>query len=238
MRPRKLRRRDETTCELSERVLARLRREYSLVASEVWVDDDHRVDFVGFRPERLSPFPSSIERGEFVCVEVKSCMADFKSGHGLTFQGDVNWLVCPPDLAQSLHETLQLPKGVEVFCQDGRGRLLKKFDLGIGAPSARIAPASELLYRMVCHSANSWRTSCEVFSNDYCPWCSPYRRKALNDTDTVCGDMNLIDGVELSLETIDGHGAHLKMSHDNDIDRAWIPINYCPICGRSLRKDG
>lgn len=84
--------RDEITGELSERVWARLRREYSLVASEVWVDDDHRVDFVGFRPERFSPFPSSIERGEFVYVEVKSCMADFKSGHGLTFQGDANWL--------------------------------------------------------------------------------------------------------------------------------------------------
>lgn len=77
----------------------------------------------------------------------------------------------------------------------------------------------------------------EGANDSYCPWCTPYRRKALNDIDTVCGDMSLIDGVELSLETIDGHGAHLKMSHDNDIDRAWIPINYCPICGRSLRKD-
>lgn len=117
--------RDKITGELSERVWARLRREYSLVASEVWVDDDHRVDFVGFRPERFSPFPSSIERGEFVYVEVKSCMADFKSGHGLTFQGDANWLVCPPDLAQSLYETRQLPKSAAVFCQDGRGRLSK-----------------------------------------------------------------------------------------------------------------
>lgn len=116
-------------------------------------------------------------------------------------------------------------------------RLLKKFDLSIGAGSSRIAPASELLYRMVCHSAGSWRTSREGANDSYCPWCTPYRRKALNDIDTVCGDMNLIDGVELSLETIDGHGAHLKMSHDNDIDRAWIPINYCPICGRNLRKD-
>lgn len=76
--------REETTEELSERVLARLRREYSLVSSEVWVDDVHRVDFVGFRPARNSPFPSSIERGEFVFVEVKSCMNDFKSGHGNT----------------------------------------------------------------------------------------------------------------------------------------------------------
>jgi len=89
----------------------------------------------------------------------------------------------------------------------------------IGAGSSRIAPASELLYRMVCHSAGSWRTSREGANDSYCPWCTPYRRKALNDIDTVCGDMSLIDGVELSLETIDGHGAHLKMSHDNDTIR-------------------
>ena len=119
--------RDKTTSELSERILARLRREYSLVASEVWVDEDHRVDFVGFRPERLSTIPSSIERGEFVFVEIISCMADFKSGHGLTFWGDANWLVCPTSLAQSLHETLQLPRDAAVFCPDSRGRLQKKY---------------------------------------------------------------------------------------------------------------
>ncbi len=229
--------RDETTSELSERVLARLRREYSLVASEVWVDDDHRVDFVGFRPERLSMFPSSIERGEFVFVEVKSCMADFKSGHGLTFLGDANWLVCPAALAQSLYETCQLPRDAAVFCPDGRGRLQKKYDLGIGAGSKRTVPASELLFRMVCHSAGSWRTSREVFSHGYCPWCSPYHPKLLNDIDTVCGDMALIEGVDLALDVSDQHGVHLTMSHDNDIDCAWIPINYCPICGRNLRKD-
>ena len=229
--------RDETTSELSERVLARLRREYSLVASEVWVDDDHRVDFVGFRPERLSTFPSSIERGEFVFVEVKSCMADFKSGHGLTFLGDANWLVCPSDLAQTLYETRHLPRDATVYCPDDRGRLQKKYDLGIGAGSKRTAPVSELLFRMVCHSANSWRTSREVFSLGYCPWCSPYHPKLLNDIDAVCGDMALIEGVDLALDVSDQHGVHLTMSHDNDIDRAWIPINYCPICGRNFRKD-
>ena len=59
-------------------------------------------------------------------------MNDFKSGHGLTFRGDANWLVCPPDLAQTLYETRQLPKDAAVFCPDARGRLQKKFDLGIG----------------------------------------------------------------------------------------------------------
>ena len=129
--------------ELSERVLARLRREYSLVSSEVWVDDVHRVDFVGFRPAR----------------------------------------------------------------------------------------------KMVNHSAYSYRTSRGVFSNGYCPWCSPYRAKLLNDIDDVCGDMDLIEGIELALEVNDPQGVHLSMSHDNGIDCAYIPINYCPICGRNFRKD-
>lgn len=228
--------REETTGELSGRVLSRLRREYSLVSSEVWVDDAHRVDFVGFRPARNSPFPSSIERGEFVFVEVKSCMNDFKSGHGLTFRGDANWLVCPPDLAQTLYETRQLPKDAAVFCPDAHGRLLKKFDLGIGSGSSRIAPASELLYRMVNHSYNTWRTSRGVFGS-YCPWCSPYNPKPLGDIDTVSGDIDLIDGIGLTIDSNDPQAPRLKMSHDNDIGVAWIPINYCPICGRNFRKD-
>ncbi|WP_207662368.1 hypothetical protein, partial [Coprococcus comes] len=87
-----------------------------------------------------------------------------------------------------------------------------------------------------CHSANSWRTSREVFSNGYCPWCSPYHPKLLNDIDTVCGDMDLIEGIDLALDVTDPRGAHLTISHDNDIDRAWIPINYCPICGRRLKE--
>lgn len=40
------RNRGEVTAELSEKVWARLCRENALVASEVWVDDARRVDFV------------------------------------------------------------------------------------------------------------------------------------------------------------------------------------------------
>ena len=90
---------------------------------------------------------------------------------------------------------------------------------------------------MVNHSAYSYRTSRGVFSNGYCPWCSPYRAKLLNDIDDVCGDMDLIEGIELALDVSDPQGVHLSMSHDNGIDCAYIPINYCPICGRNFRKD-
>ena len=48
------------------------------------MDDDHRVDFVGFKPAISTAYPAAIERGTFVFVEVKSCMADFTSGHAHT----------------------------------------------------------------------------------------------------------------------------------------------------------
>lgn len=139
---------------------------------------------------------------------------------------------CPDALRDSAP-----PQGRDGLLPGRQGAASEKYDLGIGAGSKRTAPASELLFRMVCHSANSWRTSREVFSLGYCPWCSPYHPKLLNDIDTICGDMALIEGVDLALDVSDQHGVHLTMSHDNDIDRAWIPINYCPICGRNFRKD-
>lgn len=46
------RNRGEVTAELSEKVWAGLCRENALVASEVWVDDARRVDFVAYRPHR------------------------------------------------------------------------------------------------------------------------------------------------------------------------------------------
>lgn len=101
------RNRGEVTAELSEKVWARLCRENALVASEVWVDDARRVDFVAYRPHRPRDRSSNhataaeLESGTFTFVEVKSCMDDFTSGHGRTFEGDENWLVCPLELADS-----------------------------------------------------------------------------------------------------------------------------------------
>ena len=88
------RNRGEVTAELSEKVWARLCRENALVASEVWVDDASRVDFVAYRPHRPRDRSSNhataaeLESGTFTFVEVKSCMDDFTSGHGRTFEGE------------------------------------------------------------------------------------------------------------------------------------------------------
>ena len=86
--------RTETTAMLSKLVEKRLKNRVSYWASEVNFDlgtpRNRRIDYIGFKP--FTPGyvlePSSVELGTFSCYEIKSCMSDFKSGHGLTFYGD------------------------------------------------------------------------------------------------------------------------------------------------------
>ena len=105
-----------------------------------------------------------LEHGRFVFVEVKSCMADFKSGHGLTFRGDDNWLVCPRDLADELHDKMLLPLGVQVYCPDNGGSLRLRYDLGMrGAGSLREDSTLCLLWAMLTDSYSRWRTTGDVF---------------------------------------------------------------------------
>lgn len=121
--------RTETTFALTRLAESRIRRQCRLWAPEVKVPGDGRVDFMGFQPYCDRPDAASIERGKLVCYEVKSCMADFESGHGLNFVGDVNWLVCPVELCESLRESLSLPSNAGVLCPDsGWGRLIVKIE--------------------------------------------------------------------------------------------------------------
>lgn len=153
--------RNETTRELTDKALARLRRENMLVAMEVWVDMDHRVDLVAFRPHGRGWVDATndmmLERGTFTFCEVKSCMDDYRSGHGLCFGGDENWLVCPEEMRGKLIG----PDATHaaVYTPDASGRLRKRVDERIwhGVPSMRMKPALELLYRMCCCSTSLWR---------------------------------------------------------------------------------
>ena len=82
---------------LSSLVEKRLNIRVAYWASEVSFDratpNERRIDYMGFKP--FTPgyvtMPASVELGEFSCYEIKSCMEDFTSGHGLTFYGDVNY---------------------------------------------------------------------------------------------------------------------------------------------------
>ena len=51
-----------------------------------------RVDFVSFEPRDQISI-AGLESGVFTFYEVKSCREDFKSGFGLNFEGDRNYVV-------------------------------------------------------------------------------------------------------------------------------------------------
>lgn len=118
--------RPEITDKLSELVKNRLRTAHMYWSPEVNFDKNmagnRRVDFVGFKP--FTPYlvdePATVELGTFAFYEVKSSMADFQSGHGLTFYGDENYLVTTEKLAVQLYEERRLPRDVDaVLCPNG-----------------------------------------------------------------------------------------------------------------------
>ena len=75
-----------------------------------------RVDFMSFRPE--SQTAGGIERGRFACYEVKSCLEDYRSGHGLNWYGDFNFVVCLPALIE--HVAVTGWEGIYIPVPDGR----------------------------------------------------------------------------------------------------------------------
>lgn len=80
-------------------------------AREVSIDygtrDAKRVDFVQFVPNSQCSI-SDIEKGQFVCYEIKSCKEDVYSGNGLNFFGEKNYMVttmkCYKDLLPDLRD--------------------------------------------------------------------------------------------------------------------------------------
>ena len=101
-----------------ELIWCRLERKnaYAYWAHEVEVYDERKgkgtwVDFMQFEPGgyHAATYPGHVEAGTFICYEVKSCLEDIKSGHGLNFFGDENYLVMPcevfPKFKEAWHGT-------------------------------------------------------------------------------------------------------------------------------------
>ena len=91
-------------------------------ASEVSLDYGtthvRRVDFMQFCPENQVDI-SGIEKGIFICYEVKSCKADFNSGFGQNFVGEKNYFVMPMSLYKELEK--ELPHGIGVLVPIPKG---------------------------------------------------------------------------------------------------------------------
>ncbi|MCM1223438.1 MAG: hypothetical protein NC548_54215 [Lachnospiraceae bacterium] len=85
-------------------------------ASEVSIDygttNVRRIDFLQFIPENQVHI-SGIEKGIFICYEVKSCKNDFNSGFGRNFIGEKNYFVMPMSLYKEVIQ--EIPHNVGVL---------------------------------------------------------------------------------------------------------------------------
>lgn len=97
-------------------ILIRERLRNGYWASEVSIDygttDVKRVDFMQFKPSGVVGV-SGIEKGIFICYEVKSCKADFESGFGRNFIGEKNFFVMP--MATYKEVVDDIPYGIGVL---------------------------------------------------------------------------------------------------------------------------
>lgn len=105
--------RKETTAFLSDLLTRRLSgigKYYGREVSVNWgTKDEKRVDFIEFQPS-AQYCTSEIEKGIFVCYEVKSCKEDVFSGNGLNFFGEKNYIVT----------TMQCWKDIQADYMSGR----------------------------------------------------------------------------------------------------------------------
>lgn len=79
-------------------------------AREVTVDygtaTQKRCDVVEFQPQGVIR-ASDIEKGIFICYEIKSCKEDIFSGNGLNFWGEKNYIVTTMDTYKKIQEDLR-----------------------------------------------------------------------------------------------------------------------------------
>ena len=102
--------RRETTRFLGELLENRLNRVGKHYAKEVTVDygssTEKRIDYLEFQPPS-GMFVGSIEKGIFVCYEVKSCIQDVYSGNGLNFLGERNYIVTTMETYKKLQPDIR-----------------------------------------------------------------------------------------------------------------------------------
>jgi len=74
-----------------------------------------RIDVMEFKPQGVT-YASDIEKGIFVCYEIKSCYADVYSGNGLNFYGEKNYIVTTMETYKKLQEDMRSGKLSSHIC--------------------------------------------------------------------------------------------------------------------------
>lgn len=89
-------------------------------AKEVTFDygtkDAGRVDYMRYKPKNNTV--SGIEKGDFYCYEIKSCLDDFCSKHGHNFIGDFNYYILPQEVFREVRE--EIPDYIGCYIPVGR----------------------------------------------------------------------------------------------------------------------
>lgn len=68
-----------------------------------------RVDVMQFIPKGVV-YASDMEKGIFICYEIKSCIEDVYSGHGLNFYGEKNYIVTTMETFKKLQPDIRSGK--------------------------------------------------------------------------------------------------------------------------------
>lgn len=105
--------RKETTKFLTDLLIGDRLSDRKYYAKEVTLDygtiQPKRIDVMEFRPKGVV-YASDMEKGIFVCYEIKSCYEDVYSGHGLNFYGEKNYIVTTMDTYKKLQEDIRSEK--------------------------------------------------------------------------------------------------------------------------------
>lgn len=102
--------RKDTTTLVTETLIRCKMTDRKYYAREVTFDygTEHpkRVDVMQFVPNGTG-YASDIEKGEFICYEVKSSYEDLYSGNGLNFFGEKNYIVTTMELAKRIQADIR-----------------------------------------------------------------------------------------------------------------------------------
>ena len=120
------------------------------VTFDYYTDKSIRVDYMKFKP--VNNTVSGIEKGDFLCYEVKSSVEDFHSKNGHNFLGDYNYYVMPKEVYKAVKQEIPYDIGVYVPDTDLFGQqCLVSVSSARRRPRSR--PVSEMLL-MMFRSAN------------------------------------------------------------------------------------
>lgn len=222
--------RTETTAALSRLVEQHIRRRCRLWAPEVTLGSGGRVDYMGFQPHGECPDAASIERGTLVCYEIKSCRADFESGHGLNMVGDENWLVCPRELCAELRSAHLLPPTAGVLCPDASWRRLLE---------TIHQPPSAYKYRRRMSAAEAiWRIAKESYGANYSKEVqSRMSEDGMKNGCKYCrGEkhIQLKGGGKYGRVEISRYSGEIDVQDSITFKTLTFKAKRCPMCGRPL----